>query len=93
MLQTFQDHYRDAVASGEQSAAHFWYGVIADEMQAIPRAQLAAVQETWRRWTTATSAAHGREEPLTMTLLRARQVRYWLLSLLLLLLTPVAATI
>jgi len=70
LLLTFQDHYRDAVATGEDSAIRFWLGVITDEMKAIPRAQLAAAQETWRRWSTAVSAAQGSEEPISMTVLR-----------------------
>jgi hypothetical protein len=43
MLQTFQDHYRDAVASGEESAPRFWLGVITDEAKALPRARLASL--------------------------------------------------
>jgi hypothetical protein len=46
MLQTFQDHYRDAVASGEESARRFWLGVIADEAKAISRARLASLGGT-----------------------------------------------
>jgi hypothetical protein len=48
MLQTFQDHYHDAVASGDESAARFWLEVIADEAKAIPRARLASLRGTSR---------------------------------------------
>src|SRR5262245_26112311 len=93
MLQTFQDHYRDAVTSGEESPARFWLGVITDEAIALPRAQVAAVKDAWRRWSSAASAAPGREETITMTRRRPRLRSYWLLYLFLLLLIPVAATL
>jgi hypothetical protein len=93
MLQTFQDHYRDAVATGEESETGFWLGVFADEARAIPRAQFAAAQETWRRWSASTSASQGSEEPITMTVPRPQLRRYWLPYLLLLLLVPVAAAL
>jgi hypothetical protein len=93
MLQTFQDHYRDAVATGEESVTRFWLGVITDEVKALPRAQLAAAQERWRRWLTAASAVQGREETITMTVFRPRLRRYWLLYLLLLLVSLTATTL
>jgi hypothetical protein len=57
MVQTFQDHYRDTVASGEESEARFWLEVITDEAKAIPRACLTAAQEAWRRWSFSMLAA------------------------------------
>jgi hypothetical protein len=57
MLQTFHDHYRDAVVSGEESAARFWLGVIADEAKAIPHACLTAAQDVWRQRSVSLSAA------------------------------------
>jgi murein DD-endopeptidase MepM/ murein hydrolase activator NlpD len=93
MLQTFQDHYRDAIASGDESEGRFWLGVFADEVKALPRAQVAAVKEAWRRWAIATPAARGREETIMMTRRRPRLRSYWLLYLLLLLFIPIAATV
>jgi hypothetical protein len=93
MIQTFQDHYRDAVATGEESVTRFWLGVITDEVKALPRARVTAAQETWRRWSAATQAVQSREETVRMTVFRPRLRRYWLLYLLLLLVIPTAATL
>jgi capsular polysaccharide biosynthesis protein len=93
MLQTFQDHYRDAVATGEESEARFWLGVVADEAKAIPRACLTAAQEMWRKRSFSMSAAQGREEIHIMTVFRPRLRKYWYLYLIPLLLIPIAATL
>lgn len=45
MLQTFQDHYRDAVESGEQTEARFWLAVAGDESRSILAERIAALTE------------------------------------------------
>lgn len=45
MLQTFQDHYRDAVESGEQTEARFWLAVAGDESRSILAERVAALTE------------------------------------------------
>jgi len=93
MLQTFHDHYRDTVASRKESETRFWFGVIADEMKALPRARLVTMQETWHRWTLAASVAQDRQEAISMTMFRPRLRRYWYLYLVALLLILSVATL
>jgi len=45
MLQTFQDHYRDAVETGRESELRFWLGVVGDEGKSLVREQVAALRE------------------------------------------------
>jgi hypothetical protein len=46
MLQTFQDHYRDAIETGSESELLFWLGVAGDEGKSLVREQVAALRET-----------------------------------------------
>jgi len=45
MLQTFEDHYRDAVETGEKSALGFWLGVAADTSWSLARERGAALKD------------------------------------------------
>ena len=45
MLQTFQDHYRDAIETEGESEWHFWLTVIGDEGQSLVREHVAALRE------------------------------------------------
>lgn len=45
MLQTFQDHYRDAVEAGVRRAIAFWLEVAADEGKSVLRERIAALVE------------------------------------------------
>lgn len=45
MLQTFQDHYRDAIETRGESELQFWLGVLGDESKSVVREQLAALRE------------------------------------------------
>jgi hypothetical protein len=45
MLQTFQDHYRDAIETEGESEWHFWLGVVSDEGQSLVREHVAALRE------------------------------------------------
>ena len=51
MLQTFEDHYRDAVETGEESALGFWLGVAADTSWSLVRERSAAMRELLRERT------------------------------------------
>lgn len=44
MLQTFQDHYRDAVEADGQSVARFWFGVVGDAGRSLAREYQAALR-------------------------------------------------
>jgi hypothetical protein len=45
MLQTFRDHYRDAVETGGEQIAWFWLSVVGDEGKSLLREHIAAFAE------------------------------------------------
>src|SRR5579863_10494690 len=45
MLQTFQDHYRDAIETQGESEWHFWLGVVSDEGNSLLREHIAELRE------------------------------------------------
>lgn len=45
MLQTFQDHYHDAIETRGESTLRFWLGVLGDESKSVAREQQAALRE------------------------------------------------
>jgi hypothetical protein len=49
MLQTFQDHYRDAVETEGERALHFWLGVAGDAAWSLVREHGAALSDTLRQ--------------------------------------------
>jgi hypothetical protein len=49
MLQTFQDHYRDAVETEGESALQFWLGVAGDAGWSLVREHGAALSDTLRQ--------------------------------------------
>lgn len=51
MLQTFEDHYRDAVETGEESALRFWLGVAADTSWSLAWERGAAMKDMLRERT------------------------------------------
>jgi hypothetical protein len=54
MLQTFQDHYRDAIETEGESELRFWFGVAGDEGKSLVREHIAALREEvnyMKQWT------------------------------------------
>ena len=54
MLQTFQDHYRDAIETEGESELRFWFGVAGDESKSLVREHIAALREEvnyMKQWT------------------------------------------